>query len=164
MTAKLNVRVDLHDLRQWVDNSAQRVRKAGWRSLRMSVGAFVLTLETMRNAITHPQELIDDAAIRGEKLETSASAQISRLEQRVESEGKRWQRWMTKPWKLVQSRVTKSGQMAEEEIEQQVARVLGRLGIPNRERLDKLTHEIESLSAKIDQELAQRSEHETPAV
>ena len=50
--------------------------------------------------------------------------------------------------------MTATGVSSSEEMERQVERMLEYLGLPSRERIDKLTREIESLSKRIDDELA----------
>jgi hypothetical protein len=59
---------------------------------------------------------------------------------------------------MLRAGVVESSHLAEDELERQVERMLVHFGIPSRDRLERLSSEIEQLNARIDDELERLGE------
>ena len=122
------------------------VQTVGTRATRVAVGLWVLVYDGLSWTLRNPNDAMDKVERRGLKVEKEINRRLDALERRSES--------VVKRVRGVQQDGLSLGGAEEEEIERQVEKALLRLGLPSRERLENLTKEIESLSHKIDQELA----------
>jgi hypothetical protein len=137
--------------------------KTGMRPARIYVGAWGLVFDAVRGVWRDPQEFLDSVEQRGIRVEQVLNRQLGRVGYDLGSLTDVFTRRLSHYLRGLQNQLAQTGQLAEDEIEKQVERTLERLGIPNRERIEKLTHEIETLNAKIDLELARYAESEKTA-
>ncbi len=125
------------------------------RTIHTWVGAWALLYDAAQDVVRQPAHYMDRIERRGLALERVLTREWQSL---ARSGFKRLPGAALGPLHWARREVAAGGQYAEDEIERQVERVLERLGIPSRERLERLSDEIESLSAKIDLELAHLDE------
>jgi hypothetical protein len=104
--------------------------------------------------VRNPADAMDKIERRGLRVEKELNRRLAALEHKSETVVQRVRGGAVDGARRARSDVQGAGEAAEDEIERQVEKALLRLGLPSRERLETLTKEIESLSHKIDQELA----------
>lgn len=138
------------------------------RVLRISVGAWGLVYDAAADAARDPSDAMDRIERRGLRVERFLKLEWRRLRKEGRSEIAhlvgRARGTAAVPARWVKQEIVATGTFAEDEVEHQVERVLERLGIPSRERLERLSQEIEGLSAKIDLELLRLDDGERAAV
>ena len=167
MEVKLDVRnIDLRNAQEAVEDNVKFVQKTGRKVARAYAGLLGIAYDEARAILKRGRKLVDDAENRGEQMETATLKQVKNVRKDVEKQVKKQVQMAEKEVEKVQKRVVKqvrrSETQAENSIDAQVERVLERMGIPSRERIVKLSAEIEALSRKIDQEVVQVIE--VPAV
>ena len=160
MEVKLDVRnIDLRNAQEAVEDNVKFVQKTGRKVARAYAGLLGIAYDEARAILKRGRELVDDAENRGEQMETATLKQVKNVRKDVEKQVKKQVQMAEKEVEKVQKRVVKqvrrSETQAENSIDAQVERVLERMGIPSRERIVKLSAEIEALSRKIDQEVVQ---------
>lgn len=133
------------------------------RSVRTYAGFWALACDALADVWRDPSHFLDLVERRGLRVEKVINTRLRSLEERSSEELRRLSDGALAPVKWMQKEVVEGSHLAEDEIERQVERVLERLGIPSRERLERLSHEIETLSAKIDSELLRAAEGEHAA-
>ena len=153
MKAKMNMNVDLRNVQETVEDNLKSAQTTGHKAMLAYIGLWGLAYDGAKSAWSGSISFVGRAEKRGEEIEQQVSSQVSKLETQASDEMKRWRESMQKNMRLMSKEVGKSSKVAESEFEQQVAKIMSRLGIPSRDRLDKLSQEIEILSAKIDEEL-----------
>lgn len=167
MGVKLDVRnIDLRNAQEVVEDNVKFVQKTSRKVALAYAGLLGLAYDEARTILERGRKLVDEAESRGEKMETATLHQVKNvrkdMEKQVEKQVKNAETEVGKVQKRIVKRVRRSEAKAENSIDAQVERVLERMGIPNRERIIKLSAEIEALSRKIDQEFVQAAE--VPAV
>lgn len=155
MKAKMNVNVDLRTMQESMEDNAKSARDMGHKAVLAYLGLWGLAYDGAIAAWDGSFHFVSRAEKRGEEIEKQMSDQVGKLETQASDELKRWRETMQKNMRSMSKEVSKGGKAAEGEFEQQVTRIMAKLGIPSRERLDKLSQEIEILTAKIDEELQQ---------
>ena len=135
-----------------------RVADLPMRSLRVYAGFWALAYDMVAGLWRDPNEFLDRVERRGLGLEREINSRVRAIEERSSHEIRRLSDGAMMPVKWVKQEVVEGSHMAEDEMERQVERVLERLGIPSRERLERLSREIETLTAKIDNELLRYGE------
>lgn len=129
------------------------------RPVRIWVGAWGLMYDAAQDIWHTPQDFFDSVEQRGIKMEREINRQLGRIGYDLESVNRMLTKQFPQYLRQLQQQMMHTGQWAEDELEKQIEQALERLGIPNRERIEKLTHEIETLNAKIDLELARYAEN-----
>lgn len=160
MEVKVDVRnIDLRDAQEAVEDNIKQMRKTGRKVALTYAGLLGMAYDEAKAILDRGRKMVNEAESRGEKLENAARRQVKSARKGVEKQVKQQVKGVEKEVEKVQKRFTKQVQRsearAENEIDAQVERVLDRLGIPSRDRIVKLSAEIEALSRKIDQELVQ---------
>lgn len=160
MEVKLDVRnIDLRNAQEAVEDNVKFVQKTGRKVALAYAGLLGLAYDEARAILKRGRKLVDEAENRGEKMEAATLKQVKNVRKDVEKQVKKQVKMAEKEVEKVQKRVVKqvrrSEAKAENSIDAQVERVLERMGIPSRERIVKLSAEIEALSRKIDQEVVQ---------
>lgn len=140
--------------------TAKEAPRLGLRSVRVYVGFYGLVYDTLRDLWADPARFYDRVERRGLKLEKGLNTRFEQLEHEAGVSFGSLRRGMQLRLRRMQREVVHGTHVAEEELERQVERTLDRLGIPSRDRLERLSMEIEALSAKIDQELSLMAERE----
>lgn len=160
MEVKLDVRnIDLRNAQEAVEDNVKFMQKTGRKVVRAYAGLLAMAYDETRAIVQRGRKLVDKAESRGEKMEAATLRQVKNVRKDVEKQVKKQVKMAEKEVEKVQKRVVKqvrrSETKAENSIDAQVERVLERMGIPSRERIVKLSAEIEALSKKIDQEVVQ---------
>ena len=126
----------------------------GIRVTRVTVGLWVLVYDGLSWTVRNPANAMDKVERRGLKVEKELSRRLNALERGSEAVVHRVRGGAADGVRRMRLDTQDAGEAAEVEMERQVEKALLKLGLPSRERLEQLTNEIESLSHKIDQELA----------
>ena len=146
---------------QSANNSPQSQIGAAYHSSRTArlaaLGAWATVFDLARMLLEASASLLRQAEDRGRRVEDDLLKRTHYMETRTAQEMKGWsgrvQHNVNDVRHSVEEELRKSSQAAEDEIERQVKIVLARLGIPGRDRLDKLGAEIDAMTALIDQRL-----------
>ncbi|MEZ4836739.1 MAG: phasin family protein [Caldilineaceae bacterium] len=155
----MNVRnIDLREAQEKVDDNLRQAREAGRKAMLTYAGLWGMAYDEAMTVLEKGKAIFDKAEDRGEKMEADANRRTEKVRTQAEEQFKAVEARIDK----VRSRFTKRAEAMEEsveaDIENQVELVLERLGIPSRERISKLSAEIEALSKKIDAQLAAKDE------
>ncbi len=153
--------VNLHDLQRKTEDLMKESQSVTRSVVRTYVGLWGMAGDSMKSAWNAAMHFANRAEKRGLKVQQDLDKQAETLSNRASGELKEWRGRMRHSKESVAKEIDAGEKVAEEEIEKQIEKVLMRLGIPTRDRLDKLSREIEELSAKIDQELLR---HDQPLV
>jgi uncharacterized protein YicC (UPF0701 family) len=162
MKAKMNMNVDLRNVQESVEDNLKSAQTVGHKAVLAYLGMWGLAYDGAKSVWSGSISFVGRAEKRGEEIEKQMADQVGKLETQASDEAKRWRERIEKNMRLMSKDVGKSGKAAQGEFEQQVEKIMARLGIPTRDRLDKLSQEIEILSAKIDEEI-QHEKGVTPA-
>jgi hypothetical protein len=123
------------------------------RVVRTYIGGLSLTLEGARSIVLEPQLLVQRGASSERYLEARADA-IWHTIVSMPAEMLAMVRGLVRnPLTRMQQGVHASTGVAEAELERQVEAALARMGIPTRERIQRLAQEIDLLTLRIDGEL-----------
>ena len=160
MEVKLDVRnIDLRNAQEAVEDNVKFVQKTGRKVALAYAGLLGMAYDEARAILKRGRKLVGEAESRGEAMEAATLRQVKNarhgVEKQVEKQVKMAEEEMGKVQKRFVKQVRRSEAKAENSIDAQVERVLERMGIPSRERIVKLSAEIEALSQKIDQEVVQ---------
>lgn len=151
MTTKVDVRnVDLRQTQEKVGDSVKRMQNLSRKTFLAYAGLWGMAYDEAKELVDRGKELVDKAENRGEKIEKRTSQEAKKYYEQAETR-------LNKVQTRVRKRFETSESTAEQELETQVERVLERLGIPSRERIVRLSSEIEALSQKIDRVMAEEA-------
>jgi len=100
--------------------------------------------------------MIEDAEKRGEGMEAALAKALNRFESRADRRVDEFQDQFSGSAEQVSRNLSEAGETLELRLERQIERVLVNLGIPTRDRLERLNQEIDRLNAKLDEELARQ--------
>lgn len=129
----------------------------GARRLALAyVGLYGCAYDRAADAYHSGVKLWDDAVQRGQRMEQALQQRVGRLERRAAKQFNVLQNRFGDNVEQVTRTVSDSGESFEAQLEKQVERVLVNLGIPTRERLERLNQEIDRLNAKLDEELTRQ--------
>jgi len=156
MEVKLDVRnIDLRNTQEMVEDNVKLVQKTSRKVARTYAGLLGMAYDEAKAILGRGCKIVGEAEHRGEKMEAATLRQVKSASKSVTKQVKGAEREVQKVQKRLAKRVRRSEAQAENEIDAQVERVLERLGIPSRDRIVKLSAEIEALSRKIDLEVVQ---------
>ncbi|MBX3051169.1 MAG: phasin family protein [Caldilineaceae bacterium] len=156
MEVKLDVRnVDLRNTQEMVEDNVKQMQKTGRKVARTYAGLLAMAYDGAMTIVKQGRQMVIKAENRGEKMEAATVRQVKNARKGVEKQVKKAEKEVQEVQKRLTKQVRRSETQAENEIDAQVERVLERLGIPSRDRIVKLSTEIEALSRKIDQGLVQ---------
>lgn len=156
MEVKLDVRnIDLRNAQEMVEDNVKQMQKTGRKVALAYAGLLGMAYDEARAILERGRKMVSEAEDRGEKLEAAAVRQAKSVRRGVEKQVKSAEKGVEKVQKRFTKSLRRSEAKAENEIDVQVERVLERLGIPSRDRIVKLSAEIEALSRKIDQAVVQ---------
>lgn len=163
MEVRLSVRnIDLREAQEKVDDNLRQVREAGRKAILAYAGLWGMAYDEAMTVVNKGKAVFDKAEDRGEKLEAAANRRTEKVRTQAEEQLKAVEARIEKVRSRFSKRAEKVEEAIEEDLENQVERVLERLGIPSRERISKLSAEIEALSQKIDAQLAAKQEVVVP--
>lgn len=148
MEVKLNIRnIDLRNTQEKVEDNVKQLRKVGRKAVLAYAGLWGLAYDEAKAILERGKKLVDEAEHRGEEFEETAASEAQKARKEAEERVKKLQ-------KRLEKRIRRTESKTEKQLERQVQDVLDRLGIPSRERIEKLNREIDALTKKIDQQLA----------
>jgi poly(hydroxyalkanoate) granule-associated protein len=130
--------------------------KTGRKIALVYAGLFGCAYDRASGLYQGGEKLLNDAIKRGEKMEQALGEQLGRFGRRASRQANSLQNQFGENIEQVTRTVSDTGETLEEQLEKQVERVLVNLGIPTRDRLDRLNQEIDRLNAKLDEELARK--------
>ncbi len=164
METKLDVRnIDLRNAQEMVEDNVKQMQKSGRKVALAYAGLFGMAYDGAISILKRGGKFVDEAESRGVKMEETAQRQMKDAQRGMKKQVKKAEKEMEKVQKRLVKQLRRSEATAENEVDTQVERVLERLGIPSRERIVKLSAEIEALSRKIDQQVAQAQTAEMEA-
>lgn len=123
------------------------------RAVRLFVGSWALAWDELAAAVRSPADAVERFQLRGVRVHRQFWRMMQKAERQAVDDISRLSDGALLPVRMLQAGVTDSSQYAEDEVERQVQAMLARLGIPSRDRIERLSHDIEALSARIDDEL-----------
>ena len=118
-----------------------------WVLAVVGVGAFVL--DGAAAVYRSGEHLLESAERRGTTMESAARRRFGKLEEQAVGEMRKLQGQAEEG--MEQMRVSRSG--VNEEIEKRVELVLANMGLPSRERLERLSQEIDALNQMLDEQI-----------
>ena len=127
------------------------------RAVYLMVGSWALAWDGLVAAVRSPGDTVERFQLRGVQVNRQLWRLLLRAEKHAVEDISRLSDGALLPVRLLQAGVTDSSHFAEDEVERQVQAMLARMGIPSRERIERLSHEIEMLSARIDDELLRQT-------
>jgi poly(hydroxyalkanoate) granule-associated protein len=133
-----------------------RLNKGGRRLMLAYVGLWGCAYDRATGVYRSAIKLWDDAVARGEMMEQELRQRLAQLEHRATKQLNGLQNRFGDNVEQVTRTVTDTGESLEVQMEKQIERVLVNLGIPTRERLERLNQEIDRLNARLDEELARQ--------
>lgn len=159
MEVRLSVRnIDLRDAQEQVDNNLRQIRQAGRKAVLAYAGLWGIAYDEAMTLLNQSKHVLGKAEDRGEALEAEANRRTEQVKAQAEEQLKAMETRFEKVRNRFSRQTDKMEDAVEADLENQVERVLERLGIPSRERISKLSIEIEALSQKIDAQLAAKQE------
>ena len=137
--------------KQWKQTAkaAKAATASGRKLVLASVGAGAYVLDGVVVVYQRSERLLKQAEKRGAKMEREARQRFGKLEEQAVGEMRKLQEQAEGG--LEQLRESHGG--ANEGIEKRIELVLANMGLPSRERLDRLSQEIDALNQKLDEQL-----------
>lgn len=158
MEVRLNVKnIDLREAQEQVDNNLRQVREVSRKAILAYAGLWGMAYDEAAAILEKGKDVLNRAEHRGESLEAAANEQLRKVREEAQSRFNAVEAKVESLQDKVMNRAGRVEDKVEFDVEVQVERVLERLGIPSRERINKLSTEIEALSQKIDAQLAART-------
>jgi hypothetical protein len=155
MEVRLNVRnIDLRDTQEKVDNNIRQMRDAGRRAVLAYAGLWGMAYDEATTLLNKGKSMLEEAEHRGETMESAATERVKKVGEQAKSRLQKVEARVDSLQGKISSRAERAEGKVEYDLEAQVERVLDRLGIPSRDRIMKLSEEIEALSLKLDAQMA----------
>jgi len=129
------------------------------RTARIVVGTWAMVWDGVTSSLHSPATVLEQLELRGVQVKRQLSHSLRSLEEQAESTLLNLSYGALTPVRAIHARVTGTSRYAEAELEHQIEHLLDHMGIPNRERIERLNHEIDLLSSRIDEELHRREQH-----
>ncbi len=159
MEVRLNVRnIDLRDAQEKVDDNLRQMRDTGRKAVLAYAGLWAMAYDEAVGVFEKSKQVFDQAEDRGEKLEAEANRRTQKMRDQAQNRLKSVESRVEKVRSRFSNRAEDAEESLEHDLERQVERVMERLGIPSRERITRLSAEIEALSQKIDAQLVAEPE------
>ena len=157
MKLELPRQLNVEGLQKRVSSDLASTRRASHKALLAYLGFWALTVDGAAGVYKNGVQLFNDAEARGSQMERAFAKRFQRMEEHAAEELHKAQRQVDNNVQQVRSTVVDARSEVEEELEKRVELVLANLGIPSRERLERLSQEIEYLNQKLDLELQRAS-------
>ena len=137
--------------KQWqqTEKAAKAATASGRKLVLASVGAGAYVLDGVVAVYQRGERLLNQAERRGAKMEREARQRFGKLEEQAVGEMRKLQGQAEESLDLL--RESRGG--ANEEIEKRIELALANMGLPSRERLERLSQEIDALNQKLDEQL-----------
>lgn len=133
---------------RWASLSA-----GGRRVLLAYVGLWGYAFDSVNAAYQGGRNWLGTVEDRGVEVQNTIGHSFQQLEKQAGRQVKRFQGDVEESVDQVKRSISSTQSEVEDELEKRVESVLANLGIPSRERLERLSAEIEDLSRRIDLEL-----------
>ncbi len=153
--------IDLVKVQTQAVEGLQEINKTGRRVVLAYVGAWGFVYDRAVDLYHGGVKLLGDAEKRGESMEAALTKALIRFERQTDRSVDAFQDQVSDSAEQVTRNLGEAGETLELRLERQIERVLVNLGIPTRDRLERLNQEIDRLNAKLDEELARQ--HSTEA-
>lgn len=153
MVLEAPTEIDADRVKKQVYSRLQGINEAGRKLTYMSVGACAYAYDGVIDVYQGGVKLWDDAVRRGEGMEQSFNQRVNQFGRDTFKRFDRLQIRFGNNVEQVTRSVVDTSETLEDQLEKQVERVLVNLGIPTRDRLERLNQEIDRLSSKLDEEL-----------
>lgn len=155
MEVRLNVRnIDLRDTQEKVDNNIRQIRDASRRAVLAYAGLWGMAYDEATTLLNKGKSMLEKAEHRGETMENAATERVKKVGEQAKNRLQKAEARVDSLQGKISSRAERAEGKVEYDLETQVERVLDRLGIPSRDRIIKLSEEIEALSLKLDAQMA----------
>jgi transposase len=155
MEVRLNVRnIDLRDTQEKVDNNIRQIRDTSRRAVLAYAGLWGMAYDEAATLLNKGKSMLEEAEHRGETMESAATERVKKVGRQAKSRLQEVEARVDSLQGKISSRAERAEGKVEYDLEVQVERVLDRLGIPSRDRIMKLSEEIEALSLKLDAQMA----------
>ncbi len=148
--------IDARELQAQVGERVRRARDVGRKAALVYVGFWGCAYDRAAGLAQRGEKLWNDAVARGERMEAALDKRLARFSRRASKQATALQNQVGANIEQVTRTVSDKGEGFEAQLEKQVERVLVNLGIPTRDRLERLNQEIDRLNAKLDEELARQ--------
>jgi polyhydroxyalkanoate synthesis regulator phasin len=148
--------IDASEIQAQMGEQVQRGRDVGRKAVLAYVGFWGCAYDRAVELARRGEKLWVDAVARGERMEAALNKRLERFGRRTSKQVNELQNQLGDNIEQVTRTVGAKGEGFEEQLEKQIERVLVNLGIPTRDRLERLNQEIDRLNAKLDEELARR--------
>ena len=156
MKMEVPVTIDRDKIQSKINSGAVAVNKTGRRVALAYVGFWAFTYDRAADVYQDGVGLLEDAVKRGERMGKVLNQRLGQVERSAAKQFNALQNHFGDNVEQVTRTVTETGVGFEEQLEKQVEHVLVNLGIPTRDRLERLNQEIDRLNAKLDEELARQ--------
>jgi len=156
MTIETISGIDIEKVQAQASGGAQENNKMGRRFVLAYVGAWAFVYDRVIGLYHGTCKVINTAEKRGEAMEAAVSKRIDRFERRADHQMKTIQEQFSGSTQRITHKLSGASETMEGRLEEQIERVLINLGIPTRERLERLNQEIDRLNTKLDEELARQ--------
>lgn len=151
------------DAKAGMNRGVKQVNARGTQVARTYVGFWGLATDEMKGLLSDGKQLLESAEGRGEDMEAALMTRINRFKRRITAGLRKIRARLNREVTSVKAEVEEVTDSAEEQMEQQIEKILGNLGIPNRDQLERLQGEIEQLNNKLEKALI-KSRKATPTV
>lgn len=125
----------------------------GRRMTLAGVGAVAYVWDSARAVVQGGAELVSSAEKRGERMGQTVTKRFVTLEEQAADELRKLQGQVTEHGETLRTGLMEEPAELDEVMEKRIEQVLSNLGVPSRDRLERLSREIDELNAKIDEEL-----------
>jgi len=149
------------DVKEGMTRGVRQVNARGAKAARTYVGFWGLATDEMKSLFSDGKQLLGDAEERGGDMEAALMTRINRFKKRITAQLRKLRSLLNREVTTVKAEVNEASHSAEEQMEQQIEKILGNLGIPNRDQLERLQGEIEQLNNKLEKALV-RTKHAAP--
>lgn len=156
MDFKAPLDVDVSAPQAQLDDGLLAAGKTGRKLALAYVGLWGYLYDFASDLYIDSRRLLGDAVRRGESMEVSLNKRVDSIGRRTAKQFNFLQDRFGENVEQVTRSVTDTGENFEGQLEKQVERVLVNLGIPTRDRLERLNQEIDRLSARLDEELVKQ--------
>ena len=148
--------VDASEMQAQMGAQVRRARDVARKAALVYVGFWGCAYDRAKEVTGRGEEMWQDAIARGERMEKALDKQLERFGRRTSKQVTALQNQLGSNVEQVTRTVSDTSEGFEAQLEKQVERVLVNLGIPTRDRLERLNQEIDRLNAKLDEELARQ--------
>ena len=149
-------RIEVDEAQRQVNARLATVGEGGRRLALAYVGLWGCMYDRAAGVYRSGVKLWEDAVQRGQAMEQVLQQRVAQVERRAAKQFNGLQNRFGDNVEQVTRTVTDTGESFEVQLEKQVERVLVNLGIPTRDRLERLDQEIDRLNAKLDEELTRQ--------